>query len=113
MYIYKKEDFRKVISRYYQVVLQHHLLNQMHQLQQPLLRLVVEQQLIEHNMLDNTKQLHQEVHFVVENQVVELLIELEVVVPFDPTKTNMFFKKKKKEKFIVTICAVFNHCDHC
>ncbi len=47
------------------------------QLQQ--LPLVVEQQLIEHNMLDNTKQLHQIIDFV-ENQIVELLIEAEVVV---------------------------------
>jgi hypothetical protein len=67
-----------VIYRYYQVVLQH-------QLQQPLLLLVVEQQRIEHNMLDNTKQLHQEVDFV-EYQVVELLTEVEVVVLLDPTK---------------------------
>ncbi len=56
-----------------------------HQLQQPLLLLVVEQQRIEHNMLDNTKQLHQEVDFV-EYQVVELLTEVEVVVLLDPTK---------------------------
>jgi hypothetical protein len=80
----------------------------MHQLQQPLLRLVVEQQLIEHNMLDNTKQLHQEVHFVVENQVVELLIELEVVVLFDPTKTNMFFKKEKKKKIMDFVLVRIN-----
>jgi hypothetical protein len=48
-------------------------MNQMRQLLQPLL--VVEQQLIEHNMLDNTKQLHQEfvvVVVVVGCQVVEL-----------------------------------------
>ncbi len=62
-------------------------------------------------MLDNTKQLHQEVDFV-ENQAVELLIEVVVVVLFDPKKKNKFFK----EKIIfnkLTICAVFNHCDHC
>jgi len=38
-------------------------------------------------MLDNTKQLHQEVDFV-ENQVVELLIE--VVVLFDPKRKDIY-----------------------
>jgi hypothetical protein len=96
MYIYKKEDFRKVISRYYQVVLQHHLLNQMHQLQQPLLRLVVEQQLIEHNMLDNTKHLRLKFVLVVvvddENQLVALLIVVEFVVLFESKLKNAFVK---------------------
>jgi hypothetical protein len=63
------------------------MLNYLHQLLQLLLLLVVEQQLIEHNMLDNTKQLHQEVDFV-ENQVVELLIE--VVVLFDPKRKEIY-----------------------
>jgi hypothetical protein len=71
--MYIKNKFRKVIYHDYQVVLQHHLLNQ--------LLLVVEQQLTEHNMLDSTKQLRQEVDFVVvENLVVELLIVIEAVV---------------------------------
>ena len=63
-----RKTIRKKIYRYYQAVLQHHWMNQLRPPLQ-LLRLVVvvEQQLIEHNMLDNTKQLHQEVHFVVEN----------------------------------------------
>ncbi len=64
-----------------------------HQLQQPLPLLVVEQQRVEHNMLDNTKQLHQEVDFV-EYQVVELLTEVEVVVLLDPTKKKKFIDEK-------------------
>jgi len=73
------------------MVQQRYWLNQMQQLLQ--LLLVVEQQLIEHNMLDNTKQLHQEVHFVVAVvvgiQVVELLIAVEVVGLLDPKKQNI------------------------
>jgi len=44
-------------------------------------------------MLDNTKQLHQEVDFV-EYQVVELLTEVEVVVLLDPTRKKKFIKEK-------------------
>ncbi len=65
-------------------------------LKQPLQLLVVEQQLIEHNMLDNTKHLHLKVVLVVvvvvvvavvvddENQLVGLLIVVEFVVLFEP-----------------------------
>jgi CO dehydrogenase/acetyl-CoA synthase epsilon subunit len=72
-----------VIYRYHQVVLQPHLLIHLQQRLRQLL-LVVEQRLIEHNMLDNTKQLHQEFEFVVVDRIVELLFE--VVVLFDPKR---------------------------
>jgi predicted alpha/beta hydrolase family esterase len=74
-----------MIYRDYQVVLQHHWLNHWQQRQR--LLLVVEQQLIEHSMLDNTKQLHQKVDFV-ENQVVELLIEVELVAALLDPRTK-------------------------
>jgi hypothetical protein len=58
---------KKAIYLHYPVVQLHHLLIQLPL--QRLLLLVVEQQLIEHNMLDNTKHLH--LKFVL---VVELLL---------------------------------------
>jgi hypothetical protein len=77
----------KVIYRHCLVVRLHQLLIQL-QLQRQQLLLVVEQQLIEHNMLDNTKHLHRKFVLVVvdddENQVVELLIVVEFVVLFEP-----------------------------
>lgn len=63
-------------------------------------------------MLDNTKQWHQEVDFV-ENHFDELLIEVEVVVLLE-SKRSFFLRKQQKLCLIqFTICAVFNHCDHC
>jgi competence protein ComGC len=48
-------------------------------------------------MLDNTKQLHQEVDFVVvENLIVELLIVAVVVVLFDPRRKEDSFCEKDK-----------------
>jgi hypothetical protein len=87
---------KKSIYPHYRVVQLHHLLIQL-PLQRRLL-LVVEQQLIEHNMLDNTKHLHLKVVLVVvvvvvvvvavvvddENQLVGLLIVVEFVVLFEP-----------------------------
>jgi hypothetical protein len=83
-------------------VVQHrHLLIQLQLRRLP--PLVVEQQLIEHNMLDNTKHLHQKVVLAAaaavavavavavvvvvvddDDQLVELLIEAEFVVLFEP-----------------------------
>ena len=77
---------RTVIYRYYWVERHHYLSIQLQLLQQLLLP-VVEQQLTEHNMPDNTKHLHPEFAFVVvvdENQLEELLIEVEFVVLFEP-----------------------------
>jgi hypothetical protein len=76
----------KAICHHYWVVQHHYLLIQL-QLQQRLLLLVVEQPLIEHNMLDNTKHLHPKFVFVVvdgEDPPVELLVVVVFVVLSEP-----------------------------